>query len=162
MLKGIVLAVLDDNGPAVWLNLTELDEVESMKLAVSGMTAFGMGNMIDRTRNKLHGTFPIPYVDEDAPEDSSLVFPFSVSGETSLDSRIRKYGRECMIFLIYDKKRNDIKLILEIERKGQLLKIVPEQRPGKMANLVRHHCLTEDPESIVHIDWSGEWHDDLS
>jgi len=45
---------------------------------------------------------------------------------------------------------------LEIERKGKLLKIVPEQPPGKMTNLIKHNCLTGDPESIVHIDWSGE------
>ena len=51
---------------------------------------------------------------------------------------------------------------LEVVRKGKLLMIVPEKQPGKMAKLVRHKCLTGDPESIVHMDWSGEWHDDLS
>lgn len=51
---------------------------------------------------------------------------------------------------------------LEIERKGKRLRIVPEQPAGKMSKLVRHDCLTGDPESIVHMDWSGEWRDDLS
>jgi len=51
---------------------------------------------------------------------------------------------------------------LEIERKGKRLRIVPEPEPGKMARLVRHACLSSDPESIVHMDWSSEWQDDLS
>ena len=51
---------------------------------------------------------------------------------------------------------------LEIERKGKLLKIIPDEQSGKMENLTRHRCMVGDPESIVHIDWSDEWHDDLS
>jgi len=50
---------------------------------------------------------------------------------------------------------------LEIERKGRLLKIIPEEQSTKFEKLVRHTCLQGDPESIVHLDWSGEWHDDL-
>jgi hypothetical protein len=50
---------------------------------------------------------------------------------------------------------------LEIERKGRLLKIIPEKQSAKFDKLVQHKCLTGDPESIVHLDWSGEWHDDL-
>jgi hypothetical protein len=50
---------------------------------------------------------------------------------------------------------------LEIERKGRLLKIIPEEQSTKFERLVRHTCLQGDPESIVHLDWSGEWHDDL-
>jgi len=51
---------------------------------------------------------------------------------------------------------------LEIERKGKLLKIIPGEKPAKMSSLAKHDCLTGDPESIVHLDWSGEWHDALS
>lgn len=50
---------------------------------------------------------------------------------------------------------------LEIERKGKLLKIIPDEKPSKMAKLVKHPCLNGDLESIVHMDWSREWHDDL-
>ena len=50
---------------------------------------------------------------------------------------------------------------LEIERKGGLLKIIPAKKQSKMARLTKHDCLTGDPESIVHLDWSGEWHSDL-
>lgn len=50
---------------------------------------------------------------------------------------------------------------LEIERKGRFLKIIPEAPPSRIARLVKHECLVGDPESIVHLDWSGEWRDDL-
>jgi len=50
---------------------------------------------------------------------------------------------------------------LEIERKGQLLKIIPEDPPSKMSRLVKHSCIKGDPESIVHMDWSSEWKHDL-
>jgi len=50
---------------------------------------------------------------------------------------------------------------LEIERKGKLLQIIPRDKQSKMKNLVKHKCLVGDPESIVHIDWSEEWNDDL-
>ena len=50
---------------------------------------------------------------------------------------------------------------LEIERKGKLLKIVPVEKTSKIARLVRHPCFKGDLQSIVHLDWSGEWHSDL-
>ena len=50
---------------------------------------------------------------------------------------------------------------LEIERKGSLLKIIPEDRPAKMSRLIKHRCLQGDPQSIVDIDWSDEWQHDL-
>jgi len=47
---------------------------------------------------------------------------------------------------------------LEIERNGRFLKVVPELRKGsKLSRLVRHDCISGDPEEIVHLDWSGEW-----
>ena len=50
---------------------------------------------------------------------------------------------------------------LEIERKGSLLKIIPEDRPSKMSRLIEHRCVQGDLQSIVHIDWSDEWQHDL-
>lgn len=49
---------------------------------------------------------------------------------------------------------------LEIERKGQLLKVVPVFEHGcKLARLVPHDCIVGDPEELVHQDWSGEWNE---
>lgn len=46
---------------------------------------------------------------------------------------------------------------LEIERKGQKLRITPEPLRDKLENLKRRDCLVGDPEDIVHMDWSKEW-----
>ena len=48
---------------------------------------------------------------------------------------------------------------LEIQRKGRTLKVVPDPAPeGKLSSLTPHVCIVGDPEEIVHMDWSGEWH----
>lgn len=48
-----------------------------------------------------------------------------------------------------------------IERNGLQLQIVPLQRPSKLSRLVPHpDSLVGDPEDIVHMDWSNEWHPD--
>jgi len=49
---------------------------------------------------------------------------------------------------------------VEIERRGRILRIVPEGRPmtRKLDALEEHPgVLSCDPEEIVHLDWSGEW-----
>lgn len=47
---------------------------------------------------------------------------------------------------------------LEVERKGRRLRIVPAEERGRLANLKPHpQYLSTDPESLVHLDWSGEW-----
>lgn len=47
---------------------------------------------------------------------------------------------------------------VEVERKGKRLRIVPVEPRSKLDRLVkRPGFLKGDPESIVHMDWSGEW-----
>ena len=46
---------------------------------------------------------------------------------------------------------------VEIERKGVILKIVPEKTTSKWDKLEPHNIINGDPESIVSIDWSKEW-----
>jgi len=50
---------------------------------------------------------------------------------------------------------------IEIVRKGKLLKIISMEKRNKLDNLVKHSCLNGDLESIVHLDWTEEWHSDL-
>lgn len=46
----------------------------------------------------------------------------------------------------------------EVERRGQRLKIVSEDGRDPLANLSPHpEYITADAESLVHVDWSGEW-----
>jgi hypothetical protein len=47
---------------------------------------------------------------------------------------------------------------IEIERNGRVLKIIPE-KINKLVNLEKHDLIIGDPEEIVHMDWSSEWHE---
>lgn len=46
---------------------------------------------------------------------------------------------------------------VEIERQGKILKIVLEEPPSKLDNLRPRPYLLDDPEDLVHLDWSAEW-----
>ena len=46
---------------------------------------------------------------------------------------------------------------VEVRRKGRTLRIVPTDPPSRIGRLKRRSYLLEDPEEIVHLDWSGEW-----
>ena len=50
---------------------------------------------------------------------------------------------------------------LTITRKGKHLKIAPEAPASKLSQLVRHDCISGDPETLVQLDWSSEWNHDL-
>ena len=41
---------------------------------------------------------------------------------------------------------------LEIERRGQILRIVPPKRRSKLDSLQPRDCLKVDPEELVHLD----------
>lgn len=50
---------------------------------------------------------------------------------------------------------------LHVERKGRRLQIACADAPSRLSGLVRHECITGDPEALVHSDWSAEWRHDL-
>ena len=45
-----------------------------------------------------------------------------------------------------------------LERKGQRLKIVLEEKKSKLENLKPHDCIIGDPDDLVQIK-VGEWHE---
>jgi hypothetical protein len=44
-----------------------------------------------------------------------------------------------------------------VERKGRLIRIVPDSAPSRLARLERHDTIVGDPEGLVHLDWSSTW-----
>lgn len=46
---------------------------------------------------------------------------------------------------------------LEVSCKGQKLTIVPSRKVSRLAVLPKRPCIKGDPESLVSLDWSGEW-----
>jgi hypothetical protein len=51
----------------------------------------------------------------------------------------------------------DTGTIIEVVRKGRILRIVPEPRQSKLARLKKRRCVVGDLESIVHMDWTKGW-----
>jgi prevent-host-death family protein len=46
-----------------------------------------------------------------------------------------------------------------VERHGRRVRLVPDAPHSKLASLEPHpDYLNGDPDDIVHMDWSGEWH----
>ena len=47
---------------------------------------------------------------------------------------------------------------VEIERKGQRVRLEPARRKSKLQKLTKHpHSIIGDPDDLVHMDWSAEW-----
>lgn len=47
---------------------------------------------------------------------------------------------------------------LEIERKGRTLRLVPDERLGRLSRIQTHPgAVVGDPEELVSIDWSAGW-----
>jgi antitoxin (DNA-binding transcriptional repressor) of toxin-antitoxin stability system len=46
---------------------------------------------------------------------------------------------------------------VEVVRKGRVLRILPEEKPSKLARLKKRPCVVGNLESIVHMDWTKEW-----
>jgi antitoxin (DNA-binding transcriptional repressor) of toxin-antitoxin stability system len=47
---------------------------------------------------------------------------------------------------------------VEIERRGKRLRIVPADDVGPLHRITpEDDYICGDPESLVHLDWSGEW-----
>jgi hypothetical protein len=47
---------------------------------------------------------------------------------------------------------------VDIERKGKLLRIAAVEPQSKLANLKPRDLIVGDPEDLVHVGWSEEWH----
>ncbi len=46
---------------------------------------------------------------------------------------------------------------IEIDRKGRILKIIPDRRKGKLSELKTHDVICGKPEDILKSDWIKEW-----
>lgn len=47
---------------------------------------------------------------------------------------------------------------IEVERKGQILRIMPPAQVSKLSRLsLRKEFIRGDAEDLVHMDWSSEW-----
>lgn len=47
--------------------------------------------------------------------------------------------------------------LLEISRKGKLLRIVPEQRPSRLDKIVAKNITTTSDDELINTPWESEW-----
>lgn len=48
---------------------------------------------------------------------------------------------------------------VEVVRKGKVLRIVPEKKVSRFANLKKRSGFVGDPADIINIDWLSEWNE---
>lgn len=46
---------------------------------------------------------------------------------------------------------------VEVERGGKHLRIIPVEPVGKLDHLPERSIIQNNPEDLVHLDWSKEW-----
>jgi len=46
---------------------------------------------------------------------------------------------------------------VKINRKGEILKIIPEKKKSKLERLEEHRTIIGSPESIIDINFDSEW-----
>lgn len=47
--------------------------------------------------------------------------------------------------------------LLEISRKGKILRIVPEQRPSRLDKIVPKNITTASDDELINTSWEDEW-----
>jgi len=47
--------------------------------------------------------------------------------------------------------------LLEISRKGKILRIVPEQRPSRLDKIIAKKITTVSDEELINTSWENEW-----
>lgn len=131
VIKGLLVTLNNDEGPKILVNLSDLDEIISMKLAIMGMTVFMFGNEApDFFANKYYkviGFVPIPSVHSEPGTHSSsdyyaLASIFNVKNDIfTHDQRAMKFGRDAIVWLLFEQSNrkkifNFIEKIEEITR----------------------------------------------
>jgi len=48
--------------------------------------------------------------------------------------------------------------VVEVKRKGEIIKIIPPQKRSKLSRLISHpNVIVGDSDDLISIDWSKEW-----
>ena len=92
----ILVGVFSDYGPEIVYSNTHLSELAQTRIVVSIMTALGIGEQKEHL-NRFHGLFPVPGTTRFL--SGCFVFPIKIPDAT--DMRIKNFGTQCAIILIF-------------------------------------------------------------
>ena len=121
IINGLVVTITDDLGPKPTINLSELDDILSHKLAMIGMTVLMLGNSdpayFSKRHNKILGPLPIPFdnqmalmsgVETEMIEAEAVAVLFNVKCDLPTDDpRALQYGREAIVWFIFNSSDRD-------------------------------------------------------
>ncbi|MFX1251715.1 MAG: hypothetical protein ACFFCZ_08895 [Promethearchaeota archaeon] len=93
---GVILARMDDDGPNLIHNASNLDEGTAMMLAIQSFTMVSLGQ---GAPEGLYGPIPVPQ----AENFQALIYTFVTSGAASGDIRVQEYGRQNGLFMTFPK-----------------------------------------------------------
>lgn len=104
--RGFMFARIEDFGPDISYNETNLEEGQALALAVQAFTLMGVGTGSRKSGSWLghmFGPFPVPT----GQLTNMLMYPFLVDAEDSKDPRVKAAGRSCaFMFLVSRQMRH--------------------------------------------------------
>lgn len=101
--RGLLFTRIEDHGPDITANFTNLDEGQVLSLAVQAFTLIGVGTGSRSSGSwidNIFGPMPVPT----GQLINSLVYPFLIEDQTSKDSRVRSSGRSCAIIVLVSRQ----------------------------------------------------------
>jgi hypothetical protein len=101
--RGLLFTRIEDNGPDITANFTNLDEGQVLSLSVQAFTLIGVGTGSRSSGSwvdNVFGPMPVPT----GQLINSLIYPFLIDDQSSKDSRIRSAGRSCAIIILVSRQ----------------------------------------------------------
>lgn len=101
--RGLIFTKIEDNGPDITANFTNLDEGQTLSLAVQAFTLIGVGTGSRSSGSwvgNVFGPMPVPT----GQLVNSLIYPFLIDDQSSKDARVRTAGRSCAIIILVSRQ----------------------------------------------------------
>ena len=163
--RGLLFTRIEDHGPDITANFTNLDEGQALSLAVQAFTLIGVGTGSRSSGSwvgNVFGPMPVPT----GQLVNSLIYPFLIDDQTSKDSRVRTAGRSCAIILLvsrqmtkYDEFREYLIDYFTEWTKNQ--KFTEENIKQLFYSIQRHHSLQVKEEGEQKTDIIQKGNSDL-
>ncbi len=101
--RGLLFTRIEDHGPDITANFTNLEEGQALSLAVQAFTLIGVGTGSRSSGSwvgNVFGPMPVPT----GQLVNSLIYPFLIDDQSSKDSRVRTAGRFCAIIMLVSRQ----------------------------------------------------------
>ncbi len=108
--EGVVISIFEDQGPVNLYNSSSLTDDEAFNMALRSLTVIGSDIPLEYGEIRSYGPIPTP-----RPGFFSLGFIFSLKAVDSIDSRIQRFGR-LIVFWVITRTDTSIQYIGVIKR----------------------------------------------